>query len=122
MVCSPHIGVLAGIASGGTPSYNFPRQISSYQQPSLYNGNYQGTSDSRRSYQPMAISNNLYSFQNNDGKNSNPLFMASENRFAQSKTPQKATGYNFTPEQLLGYGVFGVAFVSPPQAGRYTHQ
>jgi len=85
MVCSPHIGVLAGIASGGTPSYNFPRQISSYQQPSLYNGNYQGISNSRGSYQPMAISNNLYSFQNNDGKNSNPLFMASENIFQQSK-------------------------------------
>ena len=68
MVCSPHIGILAGIAGGyAPPRYNFDSvKTSRYQRSSLYATSYQSTQNIAgisRTYQPIAIANPVYNLQ-----------------------------------------------------------
>ncbi|MBI2666050.1 hypothetical protein HYX13_00400 [Candidatus Woesearchaeota archaeon] len=94
MVCSPHIGVLAGIASGGARNYNSPLRIPSYQQSPLYNRSYQSIGNGRQNYQPRTIGNTLYNFQKS--KDNNQLSTIPEN--ALTRIPR------ITEEKKIVYG------------------
>ena len=82
MVCSPHIGVLAGIARGyAPPRYNFSYSATvRYQKPSMYTASYQSTQTGVRilsPYQATAIADSTYNFQKksqyNLQTNTNPI-------------------------------------------------